>query len=127
MDAYKPQCDLQVGGSNLILDDIQSLQGDRLGPIHVGASGSAQAKLELPHVHLWEDRCAKAPADQDNGQSSQDQIDAENQPPQPHDLLEPLCVALLESGKPSLLLLFARVLVPAQEPYREDGNEGTRQ
>ena len=127
VNADEAERDFNVIRADLRLDEVEDLQSDLLRSLDRGSGGSTQPHLKLTRIHFGKNFRAEPRTDQADDQTCADQIDSHDQPARAHNFLRHFSVVLLESRETSSRgLTVCRLLVPAQNPGRQNRHQGAR-
>src|SRR6266478_2085864 len=99
MNSHETERDFDVICADFVLDDVQSLQRDGFGPLHVRASRSAQTQLKLTRVHPGENLRAEPLADENDSHNGGGEIRGHHEPARAHNSLRKAGIAPLKSRK----------------------------
>jgi len=125
VDTDEAERDLHVGGAGLVLDEVEGLESHGLGTVHMRASGSAQAQLQLAGVNPGKDFSAELAADENDYEASENEVNRQDQPADANDVC---CQARVTLAEPCEAAFFFRLValslfMSAQKPDRKNWNQ----
>ena len=115
------QGELDVLGPNLFLHDIESLKGDLLSAIDVGAVRSAEADAELAGFDGWKDFHSKSRPEEQDHTDGDDEINGDDKPATGDDDADEACIAATQQSG-AVIAEFAGVRF-SEQPDGDDRHE----